>query len=483
MNNYKRIPSIKFFKNEKLLKILIFLGTFIILFLISSLKIIYIKNVTKETNLLAYLGVFLFITVIEVVVFLFIYYFKRHIFDDNSQLFLIAIILILGTVICLGTNIISKNLIPAAFISILISIIYGPLLAIAVSIPCAGMILYITNFNPEAIIIYIIGCITGIIFTRSISVRANVLYGGLVIGFINGLIGLSFEFLDKINILICLTNFGIATAGGILSAILAIGFLPIFEQLFDVIPPIRLMEMCNPNQPLLKKMLFESPGTYHHCILVGNLAEAAAGEIGANSLLARVGAYYHDIGKIKRPYFFKENQITNDNPHDKITPKLSTIIITSHVKDGLELANKYKLPKLIKDIIHEHHGNSLVKYFYNLSLNDSNDETHEEYFRYNAPRPSTKESGIVMMADSVEAGVRSINNLTILDIDKMVNKIIKDKIDDGQLNDCDLTMKDLDIIKRTFIKVLCGMFHSRIEYPEINIEIPDGGDKSDRNRQ
>jgi putative nucleotidyltransferase with HDIG domain len=244
------------------------------------------------------------------------------------------------------------------------------------------------------------------------------------------------------------------------------------------------LELSNPNQPLLKKMLFEAPGTYHHSILVGNLAESAANEIGANSILTRVGSYYHDIGKIKRPYFFKENQITNDNPHDKITPKLSTLIITSHVKDGLELAEHYKLPGIVKDIIEQHHGTTLVKYFYAMAVNGSNQNIEDATFRYEGPKPQSKEAAVVLLADSVEAAVRSLNNPSVVDMEKMLNKIVKEKMDDGQLDDAELTMKDIGKIKLAFMRVLEGMFHSRVEYPDISSntsdEISEGDSIDDR---
>lgn len=475
MKNHKRISSIKLLGNEKFQKSLIFIFTFFVLYIISSIGIIRDLYARNQISLLIYTGIALLSGIVELLIFLYLFYFNKKVYENNKKLFLVSIILFIGSIICFGLNIISGYLIPISFIPIITAIIFNPATSFAVSIPFSVVILCITNLNPEFTIIYIIGCITSSLFTRKISVRNNVLFGGLLIGLINGVMVLSYELINFNNnkdyILNMFINSGLAITAGILSSILAIGFLPIFEQIFDIITPIRLLEISNPNQPLLKKMLFESPGTYHHSILVGNLSEAAAEEIGANSLLARVGAYYHDIGKIKRPYFFKENQINNDNPHDKITPKLSTMIITSHVKDGIELAEEYKLPKSVKDIISEHHGNSLVKYFYLMSMNDENETTEESYFRYNAPKPSTRESGIVMMADSVEAGVRSLAYPTISDIEKMVGKIFKDKIDDGQMDECDLTLKDLDKIKKSFIKVLSGMFHNRIEYPAFNGEL------------
>jgi putative nucleotidyltransferase with HDIG domain len=211
----------------------------------------------------------------------------------------------------------------------------------------------------------------------------------------------------------------------------------------------------------------EAPGTYHHSILVANLAEVAAEQVGGNPVLARVAAYYHDIGKIKRPMFFKENQVGKENPHNKINPNLSTLIITSHVKDGLDIAKEYKLPKIIKDAIQQHHGTSLVKYFYVTARNTSDkpEEVKEEDFKYPGPIPETKEIAILMLADSVEAAVRSISEPTKGKIEEMVNNIIKARLNEGQLDNCDLTLKDLNIIRTSFLKALSGIYHQRIEYP------------------
>jgi putative nucleotidyltransferase with HDIG domain len=354
------------------------------------------------------------------------------------------------------------------------SIIFDPLLSFIITIPAGFVVACVTNFSIEGVLIYLAGSFAGIFLTYNVHQRNNFFVSGSLIGLFNGALIFSIGLVNNTTIINNLLNSGIGILGGILSSILAIGILPVFEQLFDIITPMKLLELSNPNQPLLKKMLFEAPGTYHHSVLVGNLAEAAANEIGANAVLTRTGAYYHDIGKMKRPYFFKENQITNDNPHDKITPKLSTLIITSHVKDGLELAKEHKLPGAIKDIIIQHHGTTLVKYFYVMAMNNETESVEESSYRYEGPKPDTKESALVMLADSIEAAVRSINMPTTADIEKMVNKIVQDKLDDGQLNDSNLTLKDIEKTKQSFLKVLEGIFHSRIEYPELNTQTKEG---------
>lgn len=255
---------------------------------------------------------------------------------------------------------------------------------------------------------------------------------------------------------------------GPFSSVLAIGLLPLFESVFGILTPIRLIELSNPEHPLLHRMLIEAPGTYHHSIMVGNLAEAAAWAVGADSLLTRVGAYYHDIGKIKRPYFFVENQVPGiENPHDKMNPALSATVIMAHVKNGLELSEEHKVPKVIQDFIAEHHGTTLVSYFYSKAQEKENDRLPEEWdYRYEGPRPHTKETAILMLADSVEAATRSLSKPTPARIESVVRKIIDERLSDHQLDKADITLKELDIIADTFTKVLTGIFHTRIEYPE-----------------
>jgi len=184
-----------------------------------------------------------------------------------------------------------------------------------------------------------------------------------------------------------------------------------------------------------------------------------------------VGAYYHDIGKIKRPYFFIENQLSSDNPHDKIAPSLSTLILTSHIRDGLDLAREYKLPQAITNIVEQHHGSSLVTYFYHKARENGGSNINEDEFRYEGPKPQTKEAAIVMLADSVEAAVRSMQNRTHGRVEALVRKILRDKLLDGQLDECDLTFKDLEKIAESFLKVLSGIFHSRVEYPDLTKEM------------
>ncbi|HWP95525.1 MAG TPA: HDIG domain-containing protein [Syntrophomonadaceae bacterium] len=259
----------------------------------------------------------------------------------------------------------------------------------------------------------------------------------------------------------------IGAVNGILSAVLMIGALPFLEGAFSITSMIKLLELSNPNHELLKRLLLEAPGTYHHSLMVANLAEASAESIGANPLVVRAGAYYHDIGKIKRPEYFVENQRSFESPHEKIAPALSALIITSHVRDGVDLAREARLPQLILDFIEQHHGTGLARYFYSRALEEDREgNLSEESFRYEGPKPQSKEVALVMLADTVEAGVRSLQDPSPARINNMVRVLIKEKLNDGQLESCDLTFKDLDIISDSFCKILEGVYHKRIEYPE-----------------
>lgn len=268
-----------------------------------------------------------------------------------------------------------------------------------------------------------------------------------------------------------LYSIGFAFASGLLTAVLVIGLMPFFEATFGILSALKLVELSNPNHPLLRKLLTETPGTYHHSVMVGNLSEAAAEAIGADGLLCRVGSYYHDIGKTKRPFYFIENQNNMENPHDSIEPKLSKSIIVAHARDGVEMQKEYKLPKPIRDIAEQHHGTTFLHYFYHKALKLAEEkgvepDFTEEDFRYPGPKAQSKESAVVGIADSVEAAVRSLRKPTVVQVETMIEKIIKSRLDDHQFDECDLTIKELDIIARTLKETVMGIFHSRIEYPE-----------------
>jgi putative nucleotidyltransferase with HDIG domain len=398
----------------------------------------------------------------------YIYKYHRDIYKDIKKLTLINLITVISLLLTKSLTIASPFLIPLAFAPLIISLLINNRISLTINIMNVIFISAATNFNIEITLLAIVNTFAGALIIKKQHQRNDIVYSSLYISVINVIATFSIGFLLSNNTKDVLTQAGFSAIGSGLSGILTIGLLPFFESIFDIVTTIKLLELSNPNNQLLKKLLMEAPGTYHHSILVANLAELACEEVGGNPALARVSAYYHDVGKIKRPYFFKENQMAVENPHDKITPNLSALIIISHVKDGIELAKDYKLPKIIQDIILSHHGTSLVKYFYVTAKNNSErpDEIIEEDFRYSGPIPQSKEAGIVMLADSIEAAVRSINEPNQDKIESMVNNIVKNILSEGQLDECDLTLKDITKIKKTFVNSLIGIYHKRVEYPE-----------------
>jgi putative nucleotidyltransferase with HDIG domain len=259
-----------------------------------------------------------------------------------------------------------------------------------------------------------------------------------------------------------------ALLSGAGAGLLAFAAMAMLGHLFRITTVFELRELADPNHPLLRQLLLRTPGTYHHSLLVANLAERAAEVIGADPLVARVGAYYHDIGKMRNPSAFIENQSAGSNPHDELDPLVSAGIVAAHVKDGLALAERYRLPAVIREMIPGHHGNSVVKYFFQLAQQRGQDPDESTY-RYPGPRPRSKEAAIVMLADGTEASVRSLAEKNAETIRGMVDRIVGERLSDGQLDDCDLTLRDVQRIKDAFCELLLGVYHERIPYPEDRI--------------
>ena len=306
------------------------------------------------------------------------------------------------------------------------------------------------------------------VFSRSMQ-RTTALVAGVLIGFSNFAVTLSVGLINSAELFLVLTNACWALASGLLSAVMCLGFQPLLEWIFNLATTAKLIELSNPNQPILRRLLLEAPGTYHHSIIVANLAEAAATAVGGNGLLARVGAYYHDIGKLKRPIYFKENQM-GDNPHDRTDPRVSAAILTAHPRDGEAMAQKAKLPEPVLEIIRQHHGDGVVLWFYDKAVKlYGADQVDIAAFRYDGPRPHSREAAVVMLADSIEAAVRSIPNPDPEKVDALIRKLVRAKLDDGQLDRSELTFSDLEKICSAFSTVLTGVFHERIEYPDVSI--------------
>ena len=421
-----------------------------------------------------YTYIILFFYVLFVLILQYIYMKNENnkILNNTKLVFLILLLNLLSLIIARVFTLVSVFLIPIACTPILMTVFLGSKISIIINSFNLLFIGIIIGFEPQIILVAIVENIISSLTLKKVNQRNDILYSTAYLAVSSAIIVLSSGILLSNNIKRILIDVALATGGAFISGILAMGLLPFLESSFNLVTNMKLLELSNPNNLLLKRLLMEAPGTYHHSIMVANLAEVAAEEVGANPMLVRVGAYYHDIGKIKRPFFFGENQLGGVNPHDKISPALSTTIIISHVKDGLELAKEYDVPTIVTDMIAQHHGTTLVKYFYYTLKNNSEnpDLIKEDDFRYPGPKPQTKEAAIIMMADSVEAAVRSIQEPTLDKIEAMVNNIIKDKLNSNQLNECDLTFKDLEVIKACFLKVLKGIYHHRIEYPTEKIK-------------
>ena len=369
----------------------------------------------------------------------------------------------------------SPYVIPIPAFLMLMSIFTNPRIALVASVTLLSVMAVGYQYNIQFIVTFILLTIFSVILMSQIKYakRVDLIKIGFNISVAGVITVLSIYILEKClidvdNVLI-LKDVTFIFLNGILSSIITLGSLPLFESTFKIITSYGLAELGDHNQKLLKRLQMDAPGTYHHSLMVSNLCEAAAEAIGADPILARVGALYHDIGKLTRPLFFVENQsyFLIENPHNKFTPRISKMIITAHPKDGIEIAKEYGLPQVIQNFILQHHGEGLASYFYNQAVKEEGAENvKEEQFRYTGPKPNTKETAILMIADAVESAVRSLKNPTPDEIESMINKIIVERLNDGQLSDSPLTLRDIKTIASTFSRILRGMQHNRIKYQE-----------------
>lgn len=399
------------------------------------------------------------------VIYYYIYLFYRNLENKYLTLFstIALIVAFLGKLLSLIEWPYALYFFPASAATMLVTILINPVLGVFSSFAFAMITGFFTNFAVAPTLMSLFGAIVGVYSVSEATQRGTLMQAGFVVGLSNALAMIATGLvLDEHNlILMCF----IGLINGVASAVLTIGILPFLEAIFSVTSPMRLLELSNPNNPLLRRLSLEAPGTYHHSIVVGNLAEAAAEAIGADSLLTRVGALYHDVGKIARPYFFAENQRGGENPHDKMNPSLSKMVILNHVKEGMELAKEYKLPNVIKDFITEHHGTSMVQYFYQKAKEIDQNPILPDDFSYTGPKPQSKETAILMLADSAEAAVRSLSQPTFDKIQSMIRNIVKVKLDSGQLSESTLTLKEIDIITEVLSNVAAGVHHTRVKYP------------------
>jgi putative nucleotidyltransferase with HDIG domain len=362
---------------------------------------------------------------------------------------------------------------PLAAMSMLVAVLIDLRVSLIITMGAALLVHYFSNNNFLLVTYASLGALIGAIVLGRAEGLSSFLWAGLAVALSNVLVFAAFNpaFIDVTSVDWLTQSLPLFLAlvlnGGLAASIALISYF-ILGNLFNLTTSLQLSELSRPTQPLLRQLLLKAPGTYHHTIVVSNLAERAAAAIGADALLARVGSYYHDIGKTVRPYFFTENIADNSSPHEKLDPLTSAQIIISHVTDGIDLAQKYRLPPRIQDFIREHHGRSLTQFFYTQAQRQAGDSAtvDPESFRYPGPNPRSKETAILLLADSCEAAVRSVRPNTREELEKFINKLIDGRVADGVLNQCDLTFKDLQTIREVFIQVLQGVHHPRVTYPE-----------------
>ena len=426
-----------------------------------------------------HIGLFILVILCYLILYFYLKFYEKTIFNRKPAILLLGVVMVVILLICKLISLISFNmdaeltaqigyLLPVTAASMVLTVLLDREVAAMCTVVLAVFIGIMMDGSMAFPLMALAGGLTGIITASRLNQRSQFVGASAYITLANllvvgawGLIWHQSYSAIGIGMLFGLIN-------GLLSAILAMGILPYLESAFGITTVIRLLELSNSNHPLLKRLMMEAPGTYNHSILVGNLAEAAADAIGANTLLVRVASYYHDIGKLKRPHFYIENQRPGENPHDKLQPGLSAMIITSHTTDGSKMLREEHFPEEIIDIVEQHHGNSVLKYFYNKAKEQAldPDEVKVADYRYKGRRPQTKEAALVMLADSVQAAVQAINSQDGEQVKDKVFKVINAKMQEGQLADCPLTFKDLEVISQSFLMVLSGMNHQRINYPD-----------------
>lgn len=431
-------------------------------------------NLVSETGLEGSLMPMLGSLVITGMLFAALYLFFRWgkgniLLKPNEIRMLFTIYMMMVLLIRILANLTIFTIVPVGLFAMLVSLLVGRRMALWLNALFCIIGCFIFNGDVQFLMYALISGTFAALIIQKTDKRSHLIPAALGMAAVDFVttISLGFFFGEGYSAELLLQS-GIGAVTGLLSMIVAVGSLPFWENMFEANTPLRLMELTNPNNELLRKLMIEAPGTYHHSLIVANLAETAVYDIGGNTALARAGAYYHDVGKLRYPQFFVENQ-SGHNPHDELPPEKSAKIITGHTKGGLELAERYKLPPVVRDMIVEHHGNSLVKFFYFKALKLYGAENvNEADYRYQGRIPSSRESAVVMLADTVEAAVRSMlgHGKTMEEAEAAVKNLMKDKLDDGQLNNSGLTLNELETIRLAFLKVFHGMYHERVSYPE-----------------
>jgi len=420
-------------------------------------------------NLPAISGIALFILISILIVWIYICLFSPALAHNPRHLLLLILITISTVLICRLMVQVNPYWAPIPIAAILITVLINPGIAMVITAYLSLVIGLLTGEINFIAVSLIIGTVA-VLSSYRVHRRMDLIATSVIIFLVNIFSILIFSLINGEAPQMMAENLFYGGINGFGSGILAVGLLPVLEYLFNITTSIKLLEISNQSEPLMKRLLLEAPGTYHHSVIVGNLAESAAEIVGEDPLLCRVGSYYHDIGKLRRPYFFIENQLGSENPHDKLSPNLSALVILSHIKDGLEFGREQKLPEPIMEIINQHHGTSIIAYFYHQAKQSDKDYPHEEDFRYPGPKPRSKAAAIVMLADSVEAAARTLNKPTPTKIEALVRQIVNNNLKDGQLDESPLSLKEINEIIKSFTRILTGIYHQRIEYPDKMME-------------
>jgi cyclic-di-AMP phosphodiesterase PgpH len=359
-----------------------------------------------------------------------------------------------------GMPIASGTMLVCLFLGLNSAVLFGILIAAFITV------LFQNHF--ELFIYFFLNSVLAAYWIQQCRERKVFIQAGAKLGLLNVLLVTAIHLYGtELSIVKLLWDWAFAFSGGIIVGVISLGMAPLIEMVFGYKTDVTLLELANLDRPILRRLMLEAPGTYHHSVVVGTMVEAAAAEIGANSLKAKVCGYYHDIGKINKPLYFIENQSNGKNKHDKLAPSMSALILISHIKDGVEIARSHKLGQEIIDVIRQHHGTSLISFFYDRAKQQKGEDAVDiENFRYKGPTPQTREAGLVMLADVVEAASRTLDDPTPSRIQKLVQNLINKIFSDGQLGNCELTLRDLHQIAKSFIIILTGIHHHRIEYPD-----------------
>ncbi|MBV6478970.1 MAG: hypothetical protein HGGPFJEG_01730 [Ignavibacteria bacterium] len=440
---------------------------------LDSYKKVRLEKIGMQDILLQEVGKLFTVIILMIVLIVFLYYIRPGIYHDNLKLLIISSLLIIEGFFAYISMNLNINFPVELFIfvpvaSILLTIIFDSRLSFYVVTLICFLIAVIRGGEFSIAFISFCGSVLAIFSERDIKNRSQIFrsFFFILVGYSLSIIAVNLvrvEDLQKVwQKLIC------GGLNAVMSPIIAYGLLIFYERVFKITTDLTLLELSDFNHPLLKELSSKAPGTFHHSIIMGNLSEAAAESINANQILARVGCYYHDIGKILKPQFFIENQLDQNNKHNELNPSMSTKIIIAHVKEGIELAKKHKLPNELIDFIPMHHGTTLVSFFYDKAKSTAREEISDYSYRYPGPKPQTKETGIVMLADAIEASTRVIEDPTPQKLELRIKEIIRARFMEGELDECDLTLKDLTKIKESFLKILVGIHHHRIKYPDKN---------------